>query len=218
MSAQAVDLVWASTLRGSQRLVALALAWRCPEGETAAAPSGPDLARLAGLSPDQTRRILHRLADEGSIRCLDSGGGRRAAMYELTPCTNASPGADARAPLAPAPGHPLHSCARAVKGKSKTTSTPRARVRAPDVGGLALDPHGITHKPNNERDAEALRRIAQHTAQAIEAAVHAASAADAMGRAWPSKVLRLLSPSLPSSPPIATPTTPGWATCADWMN
>lgn len=216
MSSKAMDLAWASSLQGSERLVALALAWRTPKGESAASASVPDLARLAGLSADQTRRVLHRLVLEGSVRCLEAGGGRRAATYELTPCTSASPGAGARAPLAPAPGHPLHSCARAVKGKSKNSPS-TARVRAP-TGGLAIDRQGITHKPGDERDTEALRRIAQHTTHDIEAAVRSAAAADPMGRAWPSKVLRLLTPSSPSAPRQQTGTTPAWAACADWMN
>ena len=225
MSAEAVEIAWVSSQRGSERLVLLALAWRASEGKTEARSPVSDLARLAGLSPDQTRRILHRLMQAGVIRCTHPGGGRQAATYELihTPLhSHATPGKDAT-PCAATPDHPLHSYARSplaqlckpVKGKSKTTST--ARVRAP-AGGLAIDRHGITHKPGDERDAEVLRRIAQHTTHDIEAAVRSAGAADHMGRAWPSKVLRLLSPPAPHPAPHAAPTTPGWATCADWMN
>ena len=211
-----MDAAWASPLRGSARLVLLALAWRTAKGQTQATVSVPDLARLSGLSQDQTRRVLHLLIHRGSIRCLDAGGGRSAATYELlTPCTSATPGADAGAPLANAPGHPLHSCARTAKGKSK--NSPCARVRAP-VGGLAIDRHGITHKPGDERDAEALSQIAQHTPQAIVAAVDVARQADPLGRAFPSKVLRLLITPAPPTPRPSAQATPAWALAADWLN
>ncbi len=220
MSAEAMEIAWVSPLRASDRLVLLALAWRAPKGQTAAAAPVSGLARLAGLSPDQTRRVLHRLVAEGVIRCTHPGGGRQAATYELihtplhshaTPCTAMPP-------------HPLHSYAtpplaqlcKPVKDKSK--NSPSARARAP-VGGLALDQHGITHKQGDGRDAEALRRITQHAEEAVAHAVRAAACEDPMGRAWPSKVLRLLTTPEPESPaPRQAAATPAWAQCADWLN
>jgi hypothetical protein len=220
-----MEIAWVSPLRGSDRLVLLALAWRAPKGETAAAAPVSDLARLAGLSPDQTRRVLHGLVQAGVIRCTRPGGGRQAATYELihTPLHSyATPGKDAT-PCTTTPGHPLHSYAtpplaqlcQPVKGK--TENFPSARVRAPGVG-LALDRNGITHQLGDQRDIEALRRVSQFDSALIAGAVRDAAAADPMGRAWPSKVLRLLSPPAPHPAPHATPSTPGWATCADWMN
>lgn len=205
-----MEIAWVSPLRASDRLVLLALAWRAPKGATAATAPVSDLARLAGLSPDQTRRVLHLLVAEGVIRCTHPGGGRQAATYELihtplhshaTPCTAT-------------PEHPLHSCARAPLAqlckplKEKKKNSPSARVRE---GELALDINGITHQP---RDAEALRQIAQHPAHDIGTAVARAAAADPMGRAWPSKVLRLLT----TQSSAQTGITPAWAACADWLN
>ncbi len=218
MSAEALEIAWASPLRGSDRLVLLALAWRAPKGETAAAAPVSGLARLAGLSPDQTRRVLHGLVQAGVIRCTHPGGGRQAATYELihtplhshaTPCTAMPP-------------HPLHSYATPPLAqlckpeKDKSKNSPSARERAP-VGGLAIDRHGITHRLGDARDSEALLKISQHTHQSISAMVEVARQADPIGRAWPSKVLRLL--TTPQSPaPSQQTTTPAWAACADWLN
>ena len=211
-----MEIAWVSPRPGSDRLVLLALAWRAPKGKTEATAPVRDLASLSGLSQDQTRRVLHRLAQDGVIRCTQQGGGRQAATYELTPCTGARAGADARAPLAKRrKGTPGAAVPGEVKGKSK--NSPSARVRAP-VGGLAIDRHGITHKPGDERDAEALSQIAQHTPQAIAAAVGVARQADPLGRAFPSKVLRLLITPAPPTPRPSAQATPAWALAADWLN
>jgi predicted transcriptional regulator len=228
MSAEALETAWASDLRGSERLVLLALAWRAPKGETAAAAAVADLARLAGLSADQTRRVLRRLVQTGVIRRTHAGGGRQAATYELihNPLHSyATPGEDAT-PCTAMPPHPLHSYASAplaqlckpVKEKNKNSPS-SARARACGAG-LEVDGHGITHNPSDPRDAEALRQIAQHAPESIAAAVASARQTDPLGRAWPSKVLRLLiAPATQNQRQSAQATpTPAWATCADWLN
>lgn len=213
-----MEIAWDSPLRGSERLVLLALAWRASEGTTETCKPISDLSRLAGLSADQTRRIVHGLAQAGVIRCAHPGGGRAPATYELihTPlhsyATPATPGTAM-------PEHPLHLDASAPLAqlckplKEKKKNSPSARVRAP-VGGLAIDQHGITHRPGDDRDAEALRQIAQHAPQAVAAAVAAAAQSDHLGRAFPSKVLRLLTQTTPRQ----SGATPAWAQCADWLN
>jgi len=223
-----MEVAWASPLRGSGRLVLLALAWRASSGSLAAAAPLSELARLAGLSADQTRRVLRDLARDGVIRCTHAGGGRQAAGYELihNPLHSyATPGEDAT-PCTAMQGVPLHSCAtpalaqlcKPVKEKNKNSPS-AARARACG-GGLEVDGHGIAYKPGDLRDAEALRRISQHAPESIAAAVASAKQTDPLGRAWPSKVLRLLTPPAPRNerPSAQAQATPAWALEADWLN
>ena len=109
---------------------------------------------------------------------------------------------------------PLAQLCKPLKEKKKN-SPPTARARA--GGALALDQHGITHRLGDARDSEALLKISQHTHQSIEAAAGMARQADPLGRAWPSKVLRLLTPESPA-PRQSAQATPAWAACADWLN
>lgn len=64
-------------MRGSERLVLLALADQASKEKGVCWPSVAKIARRAGLSKRQTRRVLSRLRNAGEIRIVRPGGGCR---------------------------------------------------------------------------------------------------------------------------------------------
>lgn len=123
MSVRILSKVWDGFPgNGSDLLAMLALAdWSDDEGRCW--PSIPAIARKVRLSPDQARRVVHRLINGDFVRVTaGKTGGGMSRRYQinldvLTPCTDATPGTGARGgmdaspPLASAPGDPLHSYA-----------------------------------------------------------------------------------------------------------
>lgn len=123
MSVKVFSLVWEGFLgAGSDLLVMLALAdWSDDSGRCW--PSIPSIARKVRLSPDQARRVVHRLIKNDFLTVTaGKNGGRSSRRYlikmdrltpsmDATPCADARGSANARPPLAPKQGHPLHSCA-----------------------------------------------------------------------------------------------------------
>lgn len=141
MSVRVLSLVWDNYPGGGSELLALlALAdWSDDEGRCW--PSIPSVARKVRLSPDQARRVVHRLieSDYLSVTAGKTGGGSsrryQIRLDRLTPCADATPSggargsADASPPLAPMQGHPLHSYAsRTVIDTLKTHQAVAGRL------------------------------------------------------------------------------------------
>lgn len=133
MSVKVLSMVWEGFPGGgSELLTMLALAdWSDDTGRCW--PSIPAVARKVRLSPDQARRVVHRLIESDflNVTAGKTGGGSsrryQIRLDRLTPCAHATPCADARGgtnaspPLASMQGHPLHSYAsRTVIDTSKT--------------------------------------------------------------------------------------------------
>lgn len=150
MSVKVLSMVWEGFPSGGSELLAmLALAdWSDDAGRCW--PSIPAVARKVRLSPDQARRVVHRLIESDflSVTAGKTGGGSsrryQIRLDRLTPCAHATPCADARGgthaspPLAPMQGHPLHSYAsRTVIDTSKTRQkvgdTPPVSSKAADT-------------------------------------------------------------------------------------
>lgn len=123
MSVRVLSMVWEGYPGGgSHLLVMLALAdWSDDAGRCW--PSIAAIGRKARLSPDQARRVTHRLIESGVLQVTgskDGGGASRRYQIQLdklTPCADATPsanargGADASPPLAPMQVDPLHNYA-----------------------------------------------------------------------------------------------------------
>lgn len=123
MSIRVMTLVWDGYPGGGSELLALlALAdWSDDDGRCW--PSIASIAKKTRLSPDQARRVVHRLINAGYLAVRDGkDGGRSSRRYQIklgfltpgahaTPCAGARGGTDARGPLAPMQAHPLHSYA-----------------------------------------------------------------------------------------------------------
>ena len=147
MSVKILSMVWEGFPGGGSELLAmLALAdWSDDAGRCW--PSIPAVARKVRLSPDQARRVVHRLIESDflSVTAGKTGGGSsrryQIRLDRLTPCTHATPCADARGgtraspPLAPMQGHPLHSYAsRTVIDTSEIRQEAGGRPPAADTG------------------------------------------------------------------------------------
>lgn len=136
MSVRVLAAVWDGYPGGgSELLTMLALAdWSDDEGRCY--PSIPAIARKIRLSPDQARRVVHRLIEGGFLQVVaGKNGGAGSRRYQihldrLTPCAHATPcmsargGADASPPLAPMQGDPLHSYASRTVIDTSTTRQP----------------------------------------------------------------------------------------------
>ncbi|MCA0184835.1 MAG: helix-turn-helix domain-containing protein [Proteobacteria bacterium] len=123
MSVKILSLVWEGFPgSGSELLTMLALAdWSDDSGRCW--PSVPSIARKVRLSPDQARRVVHRLIKNDFLAVTaGKNGGRNSRRYLInldrltpsagaTPCADARGGTNARPPLVPMQAHPLHSYA-----------------------------------------------------------------------------------------------------------
>lgn len=150
MSVKVFSLVWEGFPgAGSDLLVMLALAdWSDDSGRCW--PSVPSIARKVRLSPDQARRVVHRLIKNDFLTVTaGKSGGRSSRRYlikldRLTPSMDATPCADARGsanaspPLAPMQGHPLHSYASRTVIDTSLNHQPMADK--PLVSSKAADP------------------------------------------------------------------------------
>lgn len=123
---------------GSELLVLLALAdWSDDDGKCW--PSITSIGKKTRLSPDQARRVTHRLIGAGFLQVVSGkDGGHSSRRYQiqldkLTPCMDATPsahargGMDATPPLASVQAHPLHSYA------SRTVIEPSLTVNDSDL-------------------------------------------------------------------------------------
>lgn len=143
MSVKVLSKVWEGYPGGgSELLVLLALAdWSDDAGKCW--PAIASIGRKSRLSPDQARRVTHRLIDAGFLQVTegkDGGGSSRRykiQLDKLTPCVDATPcahargGADATPPLAPMQGDPLHSYAsRTVIDTPLTTKKASSRKKS----------------------------------------------------------------------------------------
>ena len=150
MSVKVLSLTWEGFPgAGSDLLTMLALAdWSDDSGRCW--PSIPSIARKVRLSPDQARRVVHRLIKDDFLAVTaGKNGGRSSRRYQIkldrltpsvdaTPCANARGSTDASPPLAPMQGHPLHSYAsRTVIDTSKTR---QVIADKPPVCSKAADP------------------------------------------------------------------------------
>jgi len=123
MAVRVIARVWDGFPGGGSELLALlALAdWSDDDGRCW--PSMASIARKIRLSPDQARRVVHKLIDGNFVRVTaGNGGGRISRRYQinldaLSPGSDATPGVDVRAdvtaspPLASLSGLALQSCA-----------------------------------------------------------------------------------------------------------
>lgn len=140
MSVHVLSLVWRGYPGGgSELLTMLALAdWSDDAGRCW--PSIASIAKKTRLSPDQCRRMVHRLIDAGFVTVTaGKSGGAMSRRYQivvgaLTPCMDATPcvgargGADARGALASVQGDPLHSFASRTVNEPSTNRKPTRDV------------------------------------------------------------------------------------------
>jgi hypothetical protein len=123
-------------------------------------------------------------------RCPTPSGPGGRWVWEITFCsTPATPGGEIPSP------------------QTQPQPQPQKKPRRLPGGILEADPKtGIQHDPKNARDASALEQIRQFPAGAVAQAAAAAAAADDLGRAFPSAVLRRLRRGLARGDE-----TPAWA-------
>lgn len=114
---------------------------------------------------------------------------------------------------------PIRRTSKKKQKKDQQNPHKRERGEAPPEGGkpplsqaggrnavVVEDQHGICLQAGNQRDADALHQIEQHTSAKIAQAVATARSRDPQGRAWPTAVLRLLLQAR-----TTTQDTPAWA-------
>jgi DnaD/phage-associated family protein len=181
MSIEVSNFYWerCPEVKGSERLMILALADYCNEGGWCY-PSVPDLSRRCALSDRGTQKILSRLAVGGHIAVEANGGMRRTRgspthRYHLlayqrsktgaqgeptcSPCTedkgeqSATKGAPMRSPLAVEKGEQMRSPCGADKGEQ--IAQKGEQIDAKGEPTCSPDPYRSISDPNTSADAAA---------------------------------------------------------------